>query len=135
MKGTTPRTAARILLGLIFVVFGLNLFLQFIPPPKTPLPAGAIAFTLAMMKTGYLIPLVGATQVLAGALLLLNRFVPLALALLAPVLVNIIAFHAFLDPPGIAPGIIACALEVYLAWAYRAAFRPMLVLRASPESR
>src|SRR5512135_3428138 len=72
---------ARILMGLMFFVFGLNGFLNFIPQPKTPLPEGAVAFAMALMKTGYMMPLVTGTQLLVGVLLLLNRFVPLALAL------------------------------------------------------
>jgi uncharacterized membrane protein YphA (DoxX/SURF4 family) len=125
-------TAGRILMGLIFFVFGLNGFLNFIPPPPTPMPAGAVAFAGAMMKTGYFMQLVSGTQVIVGILLLTNRFVPLALALIAPVVVNIIAFHAFLQPAGIGPGVVVAALEIYLAWAYRAAYRPMLTVRAEP---
>ena len=123
---------ARILLGLSFFVFGLNGFLNFLPQPKEAMPEGAMAFVGVMMKTGYLVQLVAGTQALAGALLLLNRFVPLALALLAPVIVNIIAFHVFLAPSGIGPGAVVLLLEVYLAWAYRDAYRPMLVARATP---
>src|SRR4051794_25031235 len=87
-------SAARVLMGLVFFVFGLNGFLHFIPQPKT-MPEGAAAFGGALMKTGYMFPMIFVTQVLVGALLLSNRFVPLALALIAPVVVNIIAFHIF----------------------------------------
>src|SRR5512140_1884683 len=104
---------ARILMGLAFLVFGLNGFLHFIPQPKTPMPEGAIAFAGALMKTGYMFPMVMGTQVLVGVLLLLNRFVPLALALIAPIIVNIIAFHIFLAPSGIGPGAVALLLELY----------------------
>ena len=83
------------------------------------------------MNTGYMFSLIKGTEVLAGALLLCNRFVPLALVLLAPVLVNIIAFHAFLAPAGIAPGAIALVLELALAWWYRRAYVPMLAARVS----
>jgi hypothetical protein len=69
---------------------------------------------------------------LVGVLLLSNRFVPLALALIAPVLVNIVAFHAFLAPKAILPGAVLFALGVYLAWTYRAAYRTMLVSRTTP---
>lgn len=128
-------TAARILLGLMFFVFGLNGFLFFIPPPKNPLPEGAMAFAGALMKTGYLFQLLKGTEVLVGALLLVNRFVPLALALIAPVIVNIFAYHAFLAPSGVGMAGVIMALEIYLAWAYRAAFRPMLAMRVSPTRR
>lgn len=74
-------TIARILMGLMFFVFGLNGFLDFIPKPKEPMPEAAVAFAGALMKTGYMMPLVMGTQLIVGALLLLNRFVPLALAL------------------------------------------------------
>ncbi|HWW02108.1 MAG TPA: DoxX family membrane protein [Candidatus Acidoferrum sp.] len=124
---------ARILLGLVFFVFGLNGFLHFIPEPKTPMSEGAMAFAGGLMKTGYMFPLIMGTQLLVGVLLLLNRFVPLALALIAPVIVNIIAFHIFLQPAGIAPGAVALVLELYLAWAYRKSFCPMLVMRAKPD--
>lgn len=123
---------ARVLMGLLFLVFGLNGFLHFIPEPKTPMPEGAMAFAGALMKTGYMFGLIAGTQLLVGVLLLCNCFVPLALALIAPVIVNIIAFHVFLAPTGTAPGIIVLVLECYLAWSYRAAYRPMLRMKVSP---
>jgi len=125
-------TIARVLMGLLFLVFGLNGFLHFIPEPKTPMPEGAIAFAGALMKTGYMFPMIMGTQLLVGVLLLLNRFVPLALALIAPVVVNIIAFHVFLAPSGIGPGVVVLVLELYLAWAYRDSYRHMLDMRAGP---
>lgn len=126
--------AARILMGLIFFVFGLNGFFMFLHPPANSIPAPALDFNLAMAKTGYMIKLVAGTQMLAGALLLANRFVPLALAIIAPVIVNIVFFHAFLDRPGLlGPAIIVAALEVYLAWAYRDFFRSMLAARTNPD--
>ena len=123
---------ARVLLGLAFLVFGLNGFLNFIPPPPTGIPQGAMDFGGAMMKTGYFLQLIKGTEVLVALLLLLNRFVPLALTVLAPILVNIIAFHAFLAPSGIGMPIVLLALELYLAWTYRQVFRPMLASRVSP---
>jgi len=123
-------TIARILMGLGFLVFGLNGFLHFIPQPKNAMPEGAAEFAGALMNTGYMFPMVMGTQLLVGVLLLLNLFVPLALALIAPVLVNIVAFHIFLAPSGLAPGLILMALELYLAWAYRRSYAPMLALRA-----
>lgn len=125
---------ARILLGLLFFVFGLNGLHPFMPQPKELPPPAAMAFVGAMIQTGYILKLVAATQTVAGFLLLINRFVPLALTVLAPVLVNIILFHSFLyaAPSAFAPGIIALILELYLAWSYRAVFRPMLAAKVTP---
>jgi hypothetical protein len=75
---------------------------------------------------------VSGAEVLAAVMLLTNRFVPLALALLAPVVVGIITFHIAIARPTIGPGLIVLAIELYLAWAYRGAFRPMLAFRTSP---
>lgn len=123
-------TGARILLGLVFFVFGLNGFFNFIPPPATPLPERAMAFVGALMATGYMFPLVAGTQVVAGALLLANRFVPLALILLAPIIVNIMAFHLFLEPSGLVIATVVLALEACLLWIHRAAYRALLMPRA-----
>jgi hypothetical protein len=123
-------TAARLLLGLVFAVFGLNGFLHFIPTPPMTGPAGA--FGGAMFATGYLFQLLKGTEVIAGALLLSNRFVPLALALLAPVVVNIVAFHAFLAPSGLPLPLVILVLEVYLARSYRDAYSGMLQARTEP---
>jgi hypothetical protein len=123
---------ARILLGLPLFIFGLNAFLNFIPQPDTPLPEGAMAFAGALMATGYMMQLIGVTLLVVGALLLINRFVPLALALFAPFIVNSLAFHFFLERTGLPMALIFAGVELYLAWAYRAAFRPMLAARVSP---
>jgi uncharacterized membrane protein YphA (DoxX/SURF4 family) len=124
-------TVARYLLGLVFFVFGLNFFLHFLPNPTMPPAAGA--FAGAMAATGYLFLLVKITEVLSGALLLANRFVPLALALLAPVIVNIFFFHAFLEGPATLPlPAVILALEIYLAYSYRAAYAPMLQAKNAP---
>jgi hypothetical protein len=123
-------TAARCLLGLAFFVFGLDGFLHFIPQPAEAPSEGAMALGLAMMKSGYLFQLVKGTEVVAGVLLLANRFVPLALTILAPVIVNIVAFNLFLAPAGVPIVAVILALEVYLAWSYRDLFRPMLAARA-----
>jgi hypothetical protein len=124
-----PATA-RVLLGALFLFSGLFGLLM-TPPPTPGLPAGAIAFSAALTKTGYMMQLVSGTEALVGALLLVNRFVPLALALLAPVVVNIVAFHLFLEPGGLPVAVVVALLETYLAWSYRAAFQPMLAARAA----
>ena len=96
------------------------------------MPEAAAAFAGALMNTGYMMQLVTGTQLLVGVLLLLNRFVPLALALLAPIIVGIVTFHLFLAPKGTGMAIFVLVLELYLAWAYRSAFRPMLAMRVTP---
>ena len=128
-----PTLIARILLGLVFLVFGFNGFLHFIPPPKDGMPPAAMDFFGALIKTPYMIPLIFATQTLGGALLLLNRLVPLALALLAPVIVNIVLFHLYLAPSGIPIAATVAGLELFLAWRHRSAFRPMLAFAAKPD--
>jgi uncharacterized membrane protein YphA (DoxX/SURF4 family) len=121
--------AARILLGLVFFVSGLDGFLHFFPQPTEPPPEGAMPLALALMKSVYLFPLIKGTELTVGALLLANRFVPLALVLIAPVLVNIFAFHFFLAPSGVAIAAALVALELHLAWVHRAAYRPLLTAR------
>jgi hypothetical protein len=117
----------RIFLGGIFAVMGLNGFLHFLPMPPPPPRAGA--FMGALFGSGYLFQLVMATELAAGILLLARRFVPLALTLLAPVVVNIVAFHLFLAPGGLGLAVAVLAAELYLAWTHRAAFAPMLRAR------
>jgi hypothetical protein len=121
------KTAVRLALGAIFTVFGLNGFLHFIPAPP---PSGlAAVFVGGLGATGYFFPLLKGTEVVAGLLLLSNRFVPLALTVLAPIVVNIVAFHAFLAP-GIALPLVIAAMGVYLAYTERAVFAPILKARS-----
>lgn len=123
-------TASRVLLGLVFFVFGLNGFLQFLPMP--PPPERAAGFLGGLAATGYMFPLIKGTEVIAGALLLANRFVPLSLTLLAPIVVNIVLFHTVLTP--VSPlAFVVLALELGLAWAYRDAFRGMLQAKVAPR--
>ena len=120
-------TAARILLGLGFVTFALNYFVPFLPPQDPP-PAEALPFLGAFVGSGFL-TLVKVIELGAGLLLLGNRFVPLALTLLAPIIVGIAAFHILLAPAGIGIVVAFVALELLLAWSYRSAFAPMLRAR------
>jgi len=119
--------AARSVLGLGFLVFGLNGFLHFLPQP--PLSGPPAEFFGALFATGYMLPLIKGTEVVTGLLLLTGRYVPLALTVLAPVMVNILGFHAFLAPAGLPIPILFTALGIYLAYAHRSAFAPMLRAR------
>ncbi len=121
---------ARVLLGLVFFVFGLNGFFHFIPQPPPPPAAGA--FAGALFATGYFFPLLKTVETLSGVLLLAGRFVPLALTALAPIVVNIFFFHAFLHPGGLLVATVVLVLEVFLAWSYRSSFGPLLKANAQP---
>jgi uncharacterized membrane protein YphA (DoxX/SURF4 family) len=125
--------AVRLFLGLVFTVFGLNFFLHFIPAP--PSPPRAASFAGALFASGYLFPLLKTTEVIAGLLLLSKRFVPLALAVLAPIVINIVGFHLVLAPSGAPLALVLLAAELYLAWSYRAAFAPMLHARTPLDLR
>jgi len=118
MKITT--IIARSLLGLIFTVFGLNIFLHFIPMPPPP-PGLARDFTMALFMSHYLY-VVGALQLIGGALLLSGRWTPLGLTLLGPVIVNILLFHVLLEPSGLPLAIIVSALALFLLWRNRGNF-------------
>ena len=121
--GKTAGQVARLLLGLVFFVFGLNGFLQFLPQP--PLPPKALPFITGLASSGYLFPLLKGVEIIAAVLLLTNRSVPLALVMLAPIVVNIAAFHFVLAPGGAGIAVVVLALELFLAWKYRAAFAPL----------
>ena len=120
----------RILLGVMFLVFGLNGFLNFMPTPKD-MPQEILDVVGALTQAGY-ITVVSGAEVLVALMLLMNRFVPLALVLLAPIVVGIITFHIAMAPATIGPGIVVLLMELYLVWAYRGAFRSMLLAKVSP---
>ena len=124
-------TICRYLLGLMFLVFGLNGFLHFIPqpPPASPL---AIQFMTAMAMSHYFV-LVFLVQVLGGVLLLANRYIPLALTVLAPVIVNILNFHVLMNPSGIGPGLLATVLWIVVFVSVRTAFRGILQAKVAPQ--
>jgi putative oxidoreductase len=111
----------RVLLGLMFVVFGSNAFLKFMgPPPEMHGQAGA--FITALMSSGYMY-VIAMLQVLGGLCLLIGaRFVPLGLTLLGPIIVNIVLFHLFLEPSGMPIAVVTAALSLFLLWIYRFKF-------------
>ena len=113
---------ARILLGLPFLIFGLNDFFKFIP--MQPIPGDAGVLVGIMYTHGWLI-FHGLLYVIAGVLLLVGRYVPVALVILGPIIVNILVFHLTLTP-GIGPGLVCAVLEVFLIYAYWPAFASIL---------
>jgi hypothetical protein len=117
------KLAARIVLGLIFVIFGLNGFLQFLPMP--PPPAEGAAYLGALFNTGYTFPIIKGIEVITGVALLLGIFVPLSLILLAPIVVNIVLYHTIIDPSGAPLALTVLALGLFLAWNHREAYAPL----------
>jgi putative oxidoreductase len=121
---------ARVLLGLMFVVFGLNPFLKFIPTP--PMSGVAGEFLGALISSHY-VYVVGAVQVISGALFLAGRYLPLAIALSGPVIVNIIAYHLTMQLAGSQLAILAILCWVVLFWAFRGYFAFLWVAKAAPN--
>jgi len=116
----------RIVLGLLFVVMSANAYLGFMPMP--PMNEQSMAFISALIQSAYLWPLLKLTEFVAGALLLANRYVPLALVLLAPIVLNIFFFHLALDgsPRGVIMGTVILAMTVYLARENKDAYESLL---------
>jgi putative oxidoreductase len=110
---------ARVLLGFIFTVFGLNGFLHFIPMPP---PTGVAGQFMGALAGSHYLAVVFALQLVGGVLLLANRFVPLALTLLGPVIVNIVLFHIFMAPAGMAMAMVVSLLWLVVFWSVRTAF-------------
>jgi putative oxidoreductase len=114
----------RILLGLIFLFFGSNAFLHFLPMP--PLPQGVTGEYLhSFFASGY-VYVIGGFQVIGGLLLLIGRFVPLGLTILGAIIVNIWAFHLLMAPEGLPPAVVVTILELFLVWSYRDRFAGIL---------
>lgn len=111
---------ARVLLGLVFLIFGLNYFFHFIPAVPPPGDAGVLFGVL--YTHGWLL-FHSVLYLIAGVLLLVGRFVPVALTILGPIIVNILTFHLTLNLQGIGPGLVVAVFEIFLIWAYWPAFR------------
>jgi putative oxidoreductase len=115
---------ARVLLGLIFVFFGSNGLLHFLPMP--PLPQGVTGeFLHSFFASGY-VYVISAFQLIAGLLLLIGKFVPLGLTILAAIIVNIWAFHLLMAPEGLPPAVVVTIFELFLVWSYRDRFAGIL---------
>jgi putative oxidoreductase len=115
---------ARVLLGLIFVFFGSNGLLHFLPMP--PLPQGVAGEYLhSFFASGY-VYVISAFQLIAGLLLLIGKFVPLGLTILGAIIVNIWAFHLLMAPEGLPPAVVVSVFELFLVWSYRDRFAGIL---------
>jgi putative oxidoreductase len=125
-KGGT--LVARVLLGLIYTIFGLNYFLHFIPAP--PPQGQAEAFVSGLFQSGYFFPFLKGLEVILGLSLLSGLFVPLILVALLPVSLNILLFHAFLSPEGVGMSIAILVLHLFLAWRYRDYYKQLFVPKA-----
>jgi hypothetical protein len=129
MKRIVP--AARTFLGLAFVVFSANYFVPFLPQ-RMP-PPDALAFVVAFKGSG-LLTFIKVIELAAGLALIANLAPALAATLLAPILVGIVWFHGALAPEGLPIVLVLLALELVVAWGYRAAFAPMLRVRVAPST-
>ena len=123
----TASTIARYLAGVIFLVFGLNGFLSFIP---LPLPTGIAGQFMAVLYASHYLWVIFAFQLVAGVLLLANRYVPLAVAMLAPVIVNILTFHVLMAPSGLPLALFVTILWVVMFVEVRPAFAGLLRSRS-----
>ncbi len=119
---------SRLLLGLVFLVFGLNGFLNFL---KVPFPTGLAGQFLTLLFQSHYLYVIAAVQVIGGALLLVNRYVPLALTILGPKLVNILCYHVFLNLTGLRLALLVAILWAILTWRHRQAFAGIFVQRTS----
>jgi putative oxidoreductase len=117
---------ARLLLGLVFLVFGLNGFLHFIP---MSVPEGVAGQFLGALFTSHYLVVVFLLQLIPAVLILVGRYVPLALTLLGPVIANILLFHALMAPSGLALALVVALLWAVVAYQHRAAFRGLLELQ------
>ncbi len=122
----TASTIARYLAGVIFLVFGLNGFLHFIPLPP---PSGVAGQFMGALFVSHYLTLIFALQVIGAVLLLANRYVPLALAILAPVIVNILSFHALMAPSGLPLALLVTVLWALVFVYVRSAFAPLFQAR------
>lgn len=125
MKKYLP-VVLRILLGLIFLITGLNKLFWFAPVP--PMSAPMTSFMNSLKATGYFMPFLGIVEITAAVLFLANRMMPFALLLAAPVLLNILMVHIFLEPRVLPLALALVAFELYLAWIHRQAFRSIFVI-------
>lgn len=130
-------TMARLFLGLVYFVFGLNYFLHFInlhgyyAPPEDalfePMSQHGELLINSLVDTGYLFQLNKIVQIIGGLLLIIKRFVPIVLIILAPITLNIFLFNTVLNPSGFVAGIALLASHLYLAYIYRDSYKSLFI--------
>ena len=113
----------RLLYGLAFTVFGLNFFFNFIPAPP---PTGLVEDYFKVLAASHYLYVIGAMQLLSGLLLLIGKFVPLALTILAGMIFNILWIHILMEPSGLPMALVFAAIELFLIWSYRDRFADIL---------
>lgn len=114
----------RFLFGLMLIVFGLNKFFGFLPMPE--MSGDAAAFMAGLAQSGYFMPMIGGLMIIGGASILMNKYTALMIMILAPVVLNIVLFHLFLDMQGIVMGGLMAVFWVILAAAHKGAYEKML---------
>jgi putative oxidoreductase len=127
----TASTIARYLAGTIFLIFGLNGFLHFIPLPP---PSGVAGQFMGALFVSHYLTLIFALQVIGAVFLLTNRYVPLALILLAPVIVNILCFHALMAPSGLPLAVLVTMLWALVFVRVRSAFAAIFQARFQAQT-
>lgn len=126
----------RTLMGLLFLVSSVTYLLMVqgvIPAPEIP-PGTLKNFTDGLAGTGYFMPLLKITEFVCAILLLTGRFVPLALVILSPIIINVLMVHTFLDRSTLVVAIVMVLAQIFLAYCYRDAFKPLLTSKYTPAS-
>jgi uncharacterized membrane protein YphA (DoxX/SURF4 family) len=114
----------QMLLGLVFLTFGLNKFIGFIPMPQ--LGESATNFMMALGSTGYMFPVIGGLEILCGLSLLVNKYTAISLLLLAPITFNILGFHLALDQGGLIISVVMTLIHLYLIYDSKDKYKPLL---------
>ena len=121
---TKTKNILRVIYGIFLLTFGLNGFFNFFPLPEMTEEAGTFIGSLA--QTGYILPIVGVLQVVVGLLLIVNKFTPLILIVIFPIMLNAFLLHLFLDPAGIVGSLVAIILNVFLFIANKESYKNVL---------
>ena len=121
---TKTKNILRVIYGIFLLTFGLNGFFNFFPLPEMTEEAGTFIGSLA--QTGYILPIVGVLQVVVGLLLIVNKFTPLILIVIFPIMLNAFLLHLFLDPAGIVGSLVAVILNVFLFRANKESYKNVL---------